>query len=320
MIRSGGVVAFPTETVYGLGADALNAEAVGRIYSAKGRPARNPVIVHVSSVEQARSLATEWPPAAQTLAERFWPGPLTLVVKKRAAVPDLVTAGLDTVALRCPGHAVAMALIRTCGCPLAAPSANLSEQLSPTMAEHVVRSLGGRIEMILDGGPAQVGLESTVVDMTSQPPRLLRPGAITLDTLRGICGPLEIVLEAATEKESFASPGQMARHYAPRTRLICCDASAAEMKVASEVRSGKCVGWLRWAGESSIAHVKGERRAPVVINMPTDAVTYAARLYAALHELDAADLDVIIVSLPPQGETWRAVRDRLTRAAAGGGS
>ncbi len=318
ILRGGGVVAFPTETVYGLGADALNAAAVGRIFAAKGRPARNPIIVHVRSIERARELVSQWPPAAQSLAEQFWPGPLTLVLKKRACVPDVVTAGRDTVALRCPNHAVALALLDAAGCPIAAPSANLSEQLSPTRASHVVRSLGGRIEMILDGGPAAVGLESTVVDMTTQSPRLLRPGAITLDALRDACGPVEIVTESSTEKEAFASPGQMARHYAPRTRLICCDATTAEMTVVAEVRSGKRVGWMRWAGGSSIANLDRGRRASVVIKMPTGAEAYAARLYAALHDLDAAGLDVIVVSLPPDTERWRAVRDRLRRATSSG--
>lgn len=315
VLRGGGLVAFPTETVYGLGADALNARAVHRIYEAKGRPSRNPIIVHVWSIERARELAAQWPPAAQALAERFWPGPLTLVVKKRLCVPDIVTAGRDTVALRCPNHAVALALLETAGCPIAAPSANLSERLSPTTAAHVAQSLDGRIEMILDGGPAQVGLESTVVDMTSQPPRLLRPGAITIDALRSVCGPIAIGAGPVAPNEAFASPGQMARHYAPRTRLICCEAATAGATVAAELQAGRRVGWLRWADECSDATTRKGDSFAVVIDMPTDAKPYATRLYAALHELDAAGLDVIVASLPPESEIWRAVRDRLHRAA-----
>lgn len=316
VLRAGGLVAFPTETVYGLGADALNAEAVRRIYEAKGRPSRNPIIVHVRSIEQARALACHWPPATQALAERYWPGPLTLVVTKRSCVPDIVTAGRNTVALRCPGHAVSLALLEAAGCPIAAPSANLSERLSPTTAEHVIQSLDGRLDMILDGGPAQVGLESTVVDMTTHPPRLLRPGAITVDALCSLCGPITIEAESIAGSEAFASPGQMARHYAPRTRLICCDAATADAMVAAEVQARRRVGWLRWAEERSDATTAKGSSIAAMIEMPADAESYAARLYAALHELDAAGLDLIVASLPPESEIWRAVRDRLRRAAS----
>jgi len=316
ILRGGGVVAFPTETVYGLGADALNAEAVSRIFAAKGRPARNPIIVHVRSIERARELASQWPPAAQSLAERFWPGPLTLVLKKRSCVPDVVTAGRDTVALRCPNHAVALALLEAAGCPIAAPSANLSEQLSPTLAAHVVRSLGGRIEMILDGGPAAVGLESTVVDMTTQSPRLLRPGAVSLDSLRDVCGGVEIGTDPVSHEEALESPGQMHRHYSPRTRMICCDATAAELTVLAELEKGRNVGWLRWGAESSGVAAIANRSGATIIDMPIGAESYAARLYATLHELDAAGLDLIVATLPPDTEAWRAVRDRLRRAAS----
>lgn len=315
VLRAGRLVAFPTETVYGLGADALNAEAVRRIYEAKGRPSRNPIIVHVRSMDQARELAAHWPPVVQALAERYWPGPITFVVKKHPCVPDIVTAGRDTVALRCPGNAVAMALLKMADCPIAAPSANLSEQLSPTTAQHVLQSLDGRIDLVLDGGPAQVGLESTVVDVTTHPPRLLRPGAITVDALCGVCGPITIEAESIAGNEAFVSPGQMARHYAPRTRLICCDAAAAGEMVAAEVQAGRRVGWLRWAEERFDAITSKGSSLAAVMDMPADAESYAARLYAALHELDAARLDLIVATLPPESEIWRAVRDRLRRAA-----
>ncbi|GJQ28022.1 MAG: threonylcarbamoyl-AMP synthase [Phycisphaerae bacterium] len=315
VLRAGGLVAFPTETVYGLGADALNAEAVRRIYEAKGRPSRNPVIVHVRSMEQARELAAHWSPVVEALAERYWPGPITFVVKKHSCVPDIVTAGRDTVALRCPSHAVAMALLKTAGCPIAAPSANLSEQLSPTTAQHVLQSLDGRIDLVLDGGPAQVGLESTIVDMTTQPPRLLRPGAITVDALCDACGPITIGAASIADNEAFSSPGQMARHYAPRTRLICCEGAAAGAMVEAEVQAGRRVGWLRWTEERSVAATAKGNSIAAVMDMPADAASYAARLYAALHELDAARLDLIVATLPPDSEIWRAVRDRLLRAA-----
>lgn len=316
VLRGGGLVAFPTETVYGLGADALNAEAVRRIYEAKGRPPRNPIIVHVRSTVHARELAERWPPSAQALAEQFWPGPITLVVKKRPCVPDIVTAGRDTVALRCPNHAVALALLEVAGCPIAAPSANRSERLSPTTAEHVSHSLCWRIDMILDGGSTRVGLESTVVDLTSSPPRLLRPGAITLDALRGVCGAIEFDVKSVGQDEGYSSPGQMDRHYAPRTRLVCSDVSSADATVAAEVKAGHRVGWLCWKGAACDVTTKGESSGASVMEMPADAESFAARLYAALHELDAAGLDVIVATLPPDLEIWRAIRDRLRRAAS----
>ena len=191
MLRAGGLVAFPTETVYGLGADALDPAAVRRIYEAKGRPAFNPIIVHVASIEHARRLARQWPAHATRLAQRFWPGPLTLVVPKDVTVPDIVTAGLDAVGIRVPAHPVALALIRAADLPVAAPSANRFTQLSPTSADHVAQALGDRIDVLLDGGPAQVGIESTVVDLTGPMPRLLRPGMISIASLEEVVGPVE---------------------------------------------------------------------------------------------------------------------------------
>jgi L-threonylcarbamoyladenylate synthase len=190
VLQEGGLVAFPTETVYGLGANALDPAAVAKIFAAKGRPATNPIIVHIATIDEASALAGAWPDVAQQLADRFWPGPLTLVLPKQAHVPDLVTAGGATVALRMPAHPVALALLRACGFPLAAPSANRSSELSPTLPEHVLRGLADRIDLLLDAGPTSGGLESTVLDLTTQPPRLLRPGLVTIAELEALLGPI----------------------------------------------------------------------------------------------------------------------------------
>jgi L-threonylcarbamoyladenylate synthase len=303
VIRSGGLVAFPTETVYGLGANALDASAVARIFVAKGRPAKNPIIVHVATCDEAKHLAAEWPDTAQTLAARFWPGPLTLVLRKRGVVPDLVTAGGPTVGLRIPAHAVALALLRACNVPLAAPSANASAELSPTRAEHVVQSIGVRIDLVLDAGPTSGGLESTVLDLATTPPAILRPGLITRSAIESVIGPIEST--AGDEPGQARSPGQMRRHYAPRTRLqVACDSQRLVDRLAGEsVR----VGWLTHRDEDAAAVWR--------ILLPLDPVSYSAQLYDALHRLDAAGLDRIIVEAPPPGDEWLAVHDRLRRAS-----
>src|SRR5581483_10612849 len=219
-LRGGGLVAFPTETVYGLGANALDAEAVARIFAAKGRPANNPLIVHVPDVAAARELVTDWPETAERLAERFWPGPLTLALPRRETIPDIVTAGGPTVAVRVPAHPVALALFRAAGVPVAAPSANRSGYLSPTRAEHVLAGLDGRIEMVLDAGPVPGGIESTVLDLTGDPPRLLRPGLVSPAELEAVIGPIRTAEPAPTGGDRpLPSPGMLSRHYAPRTPL-----------------------------------------------------------------------------------------------------
>src|SRR5262249_11514941 len=220
ILRRGGLVAFPPESVYGLGAHALDREAVERIFAAKGRPATNPLIVHAADESAARALARAWPDAAMRLAQRFWPGPLTLVVPKAEAVPDIVTAGGTTVALRVPVHPVALALLREAGIPLAAPSANRSTQVSPTRAEHVLRGLDGRIDVLLDAGPTPGGIESTVLDVTTSPPRLLRPGLVTPREIEAIIGPIEFAQSMKAEAgQPQRSPGISGKHYAPRTPL-----------------------------------------------------------------------------------------------------
>lgn len=308
LLRRGGLVAFPTETVYGLGAAALNPDAVARVFAAKGRPARNPLIVHVAETNDARRLASEWPATAQALADAFWPGPLTLVVRKAAIVPDAVTAGGATVAVRVPGHPVAQALLRATGQPVAAPSANRSGAVSPTSAEHVLASLADQIDALLDSGPTPGGIESTVVDVTQTPARLLRPGLVTPRQIRAVLG--ELTIAARDDSDAPRSPGQIGRHYAPAARLeIAPDDGAA--RVAALAAVGLRVGWLRGSGIP-------ERAAPagaVCVTMPADATGYAARLYAALHELDAAGVAAIVAAGLPEDENWLAIRDRLERAA-----
>ena len=285
LIRAGGLVAFPTETVYGLGANALNADAVMRIYKAKQRPWASPLIVHVADEAMARSVTAEWPPLAQQLAARFWPGPLTIIVRKADIVPDLVTAGLDTVGVRIPSHPVALDLIHRARVPVAAPSANRFGELSPTAAEHVHTSLRRSVDMIFDAGPTQVGIESTVVSLKRNPPVILRPGMISqtdLEETTGITWDREMELPRVQE-----SPGQHARHYSPRTPFYVLEPGSA--------RPG------------------GRGR---IIAMPPDAQTFAVKLYAELHKADAEGWDWIAVEKPPETAEWAGILDRLKRASA----
>ncbi len=311
VLRGGGLVAFPTETVYGLGANALDPGAVGRIFTAKGRPATNPLIVHVTEAAEVARVAASWPEVAGRLAVRFWPGPLTLVLSRRACVPDAVTAGGPTVAVRVPAHPVAQALLRAAGVPVAAPSANRSTRLSPTRAEHVLAGLDGRIDMLLDGGPTAGGLESTVLDVTAEPPRLLRPGLITPDALAEVLGDAPQRTGSPAGAGPLRSPGMLARHYAPRTPLECVAANGRE-RVEALCQEGLRVGWLAPEGAAAMA---GPDIRQVI--MPADPAAYAAQLYAVLHALDVAGLDRIVVALPPDTDAWLAVRDRLRRASAG---
>jgi L-threonylcarbamoyladenylate synthase len=276
LLRAGRLVAFPTETVYGLGANALDEAAVQRIFEAKGRPYSSPLIVHVSSIEMARMLASEWSENAERLAKRFWPGPLTIIVPKNSRVPDLVTAGLPSVGLRIPAHPLARALIEAAQIPIAAPSANRFTELSPTMAEHVQEGLA---DMVLNGGPCTVGIESTVISLAGPTPRILRPGMITQTEIEQVIGPVEVGGGAE-------SPGQHPRHYSPRTPII--------------------LGY---------PPTEGRGRHLSLAKMPRDASSYAERLYRVLHELDQQGYDWISIELPPDTPAWAGIRDRLTRAA-----
>jgi L-threonylcarbamoyladenylate synthase len=309
LLRSGEVVALPTETVYGLAANAFNAVAVAKIFEAKGRPAHNPVICHVAGKELIQHCVARWPAVAEKLADAFWPGPLTLVVPRSSAIPDIVTAGGDTVGIRWPAHPFMQAVIAACDFPLAAPSANLSNQLSPTSAEHVHRQLAGRIPLIVDGGAAQVGIESTVVDASSTPPRLLRPGMIHEEALLAVTG------ELATGETSgvLRSPGLLKKHYSPRAPLRLLewrDANELRAKLAQFKADPRrtCVLTQRASGVGG-----GFLRVAV---LPHDADAFARALYAELHQADAAGAEWIIVETPPAAPAWRAISDRLTRAAA----
>jgi L-threonylcarbamoyladenylate synthase len=287
LIRAGKLVAFPTETVYGLGANALDAAAVERIFEAKGRPRNIPLIVHVDSVEMARGLASRWPDAAETLARRYWPGPLTLVVPKRRqhpAIPDVVTAGLPTVGLRMPAHPLALALIGAAGVPIAAPSANRFTELSPTTAAHVPEALA---DYVLDGGPARVGIESTVLSLVGAP-LLLRPGVIPLPEIEALIGPVGTAADPA--EGAHDAPGMHPRHYRPAAPLYLLGPGEA-----SPAGSG---AWLRIGRE-----------------MPADPREYAAALYETLHRLDERRPDWIAVERPPDTPEWAGVLDRLRRAA-----
>jgi L-threonylcarbamoyladenylate synthase len=298
LLRSGKLVAFPTETVYGLGANALDVTAVARVFEVKGRPYSSPVIVHVSNREMINEVALVWPEKARMLAERFWPGPLTLVVPKTSAVPDIVTAGLSTVGVRMPAHPVALALIEAALVPVAAPSANRFTQISPTTAAHVREGLGDRVDCILDGGPCQVGIESTVLSVAQDVPILLRPGGISRQQIEEWIG--AIATSAHPSAGAHPSPGMHPRHYSPRTPMYL----VADGQVPTQ-------------GVGAYLQIASPPRASVreLIPMPNHVATYAARLYGVLHALDAHGYDWIAVETPGPGAEWEGVLDRLRRAA-----
>ncbi len=310
LLRSREIVAVPTETVYGLAANALDAAAVARIFEAKGRPAHNPIIVHVDGITMARQCLEHWPPQAQKLALAFWPGPLTLVFPKAPIVPDIVTAGGATVGVRWPCHPFMQALITECGFPLAAPSANLSNRVSPTSAAHVSRQLGHRIPLIVDGGPSQIGIESTVVDISSAPPRLLRPGMIHEQALLAVTGKLST--GGGEAAAVLKSPGLLKKHYAPRARLVIWS-WPDESALLSQVKSSGVPA----PKTSVIAHTQipsGQAFGRVSV-IPHDPESFARAIYAELHECDELGAELIVVEELPEGIEWNAIRDRLTRAA-----
>jgi L-threonylcarbamoyladenylate synthase len=324
LLRQGRLVAFPTETVYGLGADATNTAAVEGIFRAKERPYNDPLIVHLAATNDLLRVAAEAPPAAWELAARFWPGPLTLILPRSMAIPAVVAAGGPTVGVRVPSHAVARGLIRAAGVPVAAPSANRFTHTSPTTADHVLADLDGRIDCVLDGGPCAVGVESTVLDLTVEPPRILRPGGVTLEALRellpGVHGPIET--NAATREAGvIRAPGQLERHYAPRTRLAVFDAQGddalASIRAEAEValNRGERVGALLTDEE---AEALGGLAVMVVrLGSRQDLAEVSRRLYAALRTLDAQGLDLILAHTFGSEGLGLAIRDRLRRAAGG---
>ncbi len=318
LICSGELVAFPTETVYGLGGDAGNAAAICRIYQAKGRPANNPLIVHVPDIQAARKHSARFPAVAEILAEKFWPGPLTLVVHRHDSICPVVSAGGKTVAIRCPGHSVAQALLRLSRRPIAAPSANCSGHTSPTTARHVHDELAGRIALILDGGPCAVGVESTVVDVTGAFPVILRPGAVTHAMLTQCLAEAGLTLPVTTSNINpgktdggeLKSPGLLESHYAPRTAAYRFYASdTPRLNTFLRHRNTLRIGLLCFA-DFPVPPMVAEK-----ILLPIDAELCARALYGALRELDAMQCDVLLVQCPDHAVgLWAAIEDRLRRA------
>lgn len=327
ILRSGGLVAFPTETVYGLGANALDEKAVKNIYKAKGRPSDNPLIVHIAETNVLGDLVTTVPAAAQRLMDAFWPGPLTLVFPKSDRIPSVITAGLDTVAIRMPSHPIALALIKKAGVPVAAPSANSSGRPSPTLAKHVIEDLSGKVDVIIDGGNSKVGLESTVLDITSVPPVILRPGGVTLEQLRQILGNVGVdpaIVSGHTSATPPRSPGMKYRHYAPKAALLIIQGqndqvvSEISRRAALYINEGTVTGILatdetKALYESSI-HIScrvlslGSRLKPESL---------AANLFKCLREFDEKAVDVILSEMPESDGIGLAVANRLTKAAGG---
>ncbi len=303
VLRAGGLVAFPTETVYGLGANALDARAAARIFEAKQRPSFDPLITHLADAADLAGLVGPVPEAVAALAERFWPGPLTLIVDRPAAIPPIVTSGLETMAVRVPDEASARALIAAAGVPVAAPSANRFGQLSPTRAEHVVAGLGGAVDVVLDGGPTRCGIESTIVDARGGRPVVLRLGALPVETLVEAVGPVTVRPGSSGQP---VAPGTLAAHYAPRTPLRV--AGGAEPAAGDGTRRGLLAFRERPAG--------GDWAAVEVLSPGGDLTVAAARLFDALHRLDAAGVTEIVAERVPDVGVGRAVNDRLGRAAA----
>jgi L-threonylcarbamoyladenylate synthase len=313
LLTQGAVVVLPTETVYGLAANAFNPDAVGRIFAIKERPSHNPVIVHVVGQAMARSCAGRWTDLASRLADAFWPGPLTMVVERSAAIPDVVTAGGSTVGLRWPSHPFIQAVIRAGGFPLAAPSANPSNQLSPTNARHVQKSLGTRVPLIIDGGQCQVGIESTVVDMTGEIPRVLRPGMISQESIGAIGGTETSREPRETEPAAVPrSPGLLEKHYAPRARLFVLgwnnDAELRAQLAAANLSPAECHVIVH-------THIPAAAMFAQVSVIPHDAEAYARALYSELHRCDEENARNIIVEAVPAGAEWKGIADRLRRAA-----
>lgn len=309
LLSAGNVVAFPTETVYGLGADATNPAAVRRIFEIKGRPVDHPLIVHLSHLGQARDWALEIPDEAYQLAERFWPGPLTIILKRAKKVPDVVTGGQDTIGLRIPGHPVALALLQKFGGGVAAPSANRFGRISPTTAQHVLDELGDRLEIIVDAGPCLIGLESAIVNLSGTEPVLLRPGSLTVSDLEAALGGRKI-----TRPEQIVSPrvpGMLASHYAPRTPFDVMELTALREELNRLQAQGKTVAVMAFASQS-----QNWPKGIILRLLPNCPLEYAYEMYSVMRALDSKGVDVILATVPPAGNEWLAVRDRLCRAAA----
>jgi L-threonylcarbamoyladenylate synthase len=318
ILRSGGLVAFPTETVYGLGANALDPDAVARIFAAKQRPAWDPVIVHIAEADMLLQIAAEVPPPAQSLIEQFWPGPLTLLLPRTSAIHDSVTAGRSLVGVRIPAHSVAFELIRLAGVPIAAPSANRFGHTSPTTAEHVLADLDGRIDAIVDAGPTPHGVESTVLDPTQNPVVIYRPGAVTLEQIRAVAGSGHLYESQPKSKspEGLPSPGVGIRHYAPHARLILIEAPDAELPAAlAQVAANQAQARIGILLPGEFAHAAPPHAAIFDWGSWIKPEELAARLYAGLRALDDAGCNLILCPLPTAQGIGAALRDRLRKAA-----
>jgi L-threonylcarbamoyladenylate synthase len=301
ILRDGGLVAFPTETVYGLGANALDRSAVEGIFKAKGRPQDNPIIVHVASIDAAKGLTSRFPPTAKKMCRIFWPGPLTLILPKAKLVPSVTTGGLDTIAIRMPSHSVALALIREAGVPVAAPSANASGRPSPTEAKHVIHDLCGRIDAIIDAGKSRIGVESTVLDLTSETPTVLRPGGITIEDLRGVMGKVDLY-ESASSDSKPRCPGMKYRHYAPKAPIILIEGpkKLVRTKIRTLVREYQSCG-----KRTGVVFIDGKSH--------TEA---AATLYGRFRKFDLEGTDVIIAEACGEDGLGMAIMNRLRKAAS----
>lgn len=314
VLRSGGLLAIPTETVYGLGADGLNREAVARIFTAKGRPQDNPLILHIPDAGALSQYCTDIPAAAYALARRFWPGPLTMILPRRPLVPDVVTAGLDTVGMRCPDHPVTRAILSRAGVPVAAPSANTSGRPSPTTAAHVLEDMDGKIEGVVDGGPCAVGVESTIVDLTVTPPRLLRPGGVTLEELREVLGAVEVdgaVTHMLGEGEQPRAPGMKYRHYAPKAPVTVIRGAPAE--AARYIRRRLADGDGVICFNEFVPLFEGHPVEP--IGPASDPAEQARRVFDALRYFDGTETGRIWAMCPDPEGIGLAVSNRLNKAA-----
>lgn len=314
ILQDGGLVAFPTETVYGLGANALDEKAVAGIFTAKGRPAADPLIVHLASLEQLPRVARTVSETARTLATAFWPGPLTLLLPKQPAVPGLVTSGLDTVAVRVPNHPVALELIRAAGQPIAAPSANLFGHTSPTTAQHVWQDLQGRIDLILDGGAAAIGMESTVLDLSTPQARILRPGGITREMLEAVLGPVTVLEQKRKAEKGLPAPGLLEKHYAPRAEMVLFTGEKAGEALNAYLAKNRLV---RKVGVLAADDEAGalEQAGAVVYRLGGDLSSIARAIYAGMRWLDGQGVDLILCREYGERGLGLAIRDRLTRAA-----
>lgn len=322
ILKEGGLVAFPTETVYGLGANALDVDAVENIYKAKGRPSDNPLIVHIAKFKDLMPLVEDIPEKAVILMEKFWPGPLTIIFKKSALVPEIISGGLDTVAIRMPSHPIALALIEEANTPIAAPSANTSGKPSPTLAKHVIADLKGKVEMIIDGGDTGFGLESTVVDVSGENPMILRPGAITAEDLEELFGDVDLdpALKYGENIEKPISPGQKYKHYSPKAEVMIFESESLEVLAAGInekydqlVEAGKKVGIMSTEETKEFY----ENRFNLVVGNREEPLTIAANLFKKLREFDDLKVDVILAEVLDDEGINLATMNRLRKSAAG---